>query len=238
MQEQSFEETKDAVIVIEYDGISDNNETQFRQWQSQIRAGVRQFKGYLKTDICPPIQGLQDKWYIIVHFDSPANLGEWLDSDIRHHLVDLGKKKFGPYRYKIDTGLEGWFASRRHPTEERTPPAWKQNFAVLFGLYPTVMLETAVLNQFQLMVDWPLALRMFVNNLISCSLLTWVVMPLTTRLLNFWLKPAVRPSMLERSSNDHSCHTISYRINQINLIGTLLVLLGYGFMISIFLAFS
>lgn len=226
----STDQMSNASIVIEYDEISNDKEAQFRQWQSEIRASLAQFKGYLKTDLCPPVQGLQEKWYIVVHFDSPAHLGEWLDSDIRHRIISKGKKEFGPYRYKIQAGFEGWFGqSNCAAPESRAPSAWKQNFAVLFGLYPTVMLETLLFAQFGFLNSWSLAPKMFVSNLISCSLLTWIVMPLTTTLLNFWLKPQQpQATALERTQ----------RFSQINVIGTVLIFIGYGFMIAIFQALS
>lgn len=209
----------DASIVIEYGEVSGDQESQFRQWQAEIRSGVSQFEGYLRTDIFPPIKGKQDKWYIVVHFDTPANLIQWLDSDTRHQLLNIGRRNFGSYRYRIETGLEGWFSNKRNSKDRLNPPAWKQNFAVLFGLYPTVMIETLLFSHFHLMQSWSLAAKMLVNNLVSCSLLTWAVMPSVTRLLKFWLKPQGAPV-------------------RINLIGTLLVFMGYGLMVSIFKFFS
>lgn len=208
-------QTSNTSIVIEYE-ISKEQELLFRQWQSQLRSAVTQFKGYLNTDIFPPIKGVQNKWYIVVHFDTPANLTQWIDSDSRHELIKFGKKNFGTYQYrKLGTGLEGWFGRKKTSAVISRPPAWKQNFAVLFGLYPTVMFETLLFPQLGFMNDWSLAYRVFVNNLISCSLLTWVVMPFVTKLLNFWLRPQRSPAKL-------------------NLIGTFLIFIGYGFMIFIF----
>jgi len=206
-------------IVIEYDGIPGEEESEFRKWQAEIRSGVSQFDGYVRTDVFPPIQGAQAKWYIIVHFDTPANLSQWLDSDTRHDLISRGKRRFGSYRYHMGTGLTGleaWFSKRINAEGKRSsPPAWKQNFAVLFGLYPTVMVETLPFAKLRLMESWALPYQMFVNNLVSCSLLTWVVMPSVTWLLNFWLKPQQREPKL-------------------NLIGILLVLIGYGLMVAVF----
>jgi uncharacterized protein len=206
-------------IVIEYDGIPGEKETEFRKWQAEIRSGVTQFEGYLRTDVFPAIQGAQDRWYIVVHFDTPANLSQWLDSDTRHRLISMGKRRFGSYRYYMGnglTGLEAWFSKRIDATGKRSnPPAWKQNFAVLFGLYPTVMLETLLFSKLRFMEAWALPYQMFVSNLVSCSLLTWAVMPLVTWLLNFWLKPQQSQPKL-------------------NLIGLLLVFLGYGLMVAVF----
>ena len=99
-------QSSNTSIVIEYE-INREQELLFRQWQSQLRSAVTQFKGYLNTDIFPPIKGVQDKWYIIVHFDTPANLTQWIDSDSRHELIKFGKKNFGTYQYqKLGTGLE------------------------------------------------------------------------------------------------------------------------------------
>lgn len=208
--------TSTASIVIEYE-ISKDKEVQFRQWQLELNIGVSQFAGYLRTESFPPIKGVQEKWYIVVHFDTFVSLTRWLDSDIRHRLINIGKKNFGPYQYKkLGTGLEGWFFNRKNVDEANLrPPAWKQNFAVLFGLYPTVMIEIILFSQLNLMDSWSLPAKTFVNNIVSCSLLTWAVMPRVTRLLHFWLKP-------------------QQATVKTNLIGTLLVFIGYGFMISVF----
>ena len=208
--------TTTASIVIEYDGVSRDRETQFREWQQEIRAGVQNFPGYLRTDIFPAITGIQDKWHIAVHFDTPAHLSNWLDSDIRHGLIREGKSSFGSYRYRIGTGLERWFTTvRRSPALKPPLPAWKQNFAVLLGLYPTVMLETYLLDHFGLMTSWPLPMQMFMNNLVSCSLLTWFVMPWVSKLLKFWLQPA-------------------QQTRRNTLVGCLLLALAYSLMVLIF----
>lgn len=213
------ERVSNTSLVIEYE-VSKDQELQFRQWQLELRSAVRNFKGYLNTDICTPIKGVQNQWYIIVHFDNSANLTQWLDSDSRHNLIKFGKRNFGSYQYKrLGTGLEKWFSNHRSGQTYSSPSAWKQNFAVLFGLYPTVMIETLLFSQLRLMESWSLAPKIFVNNLVSCSLLTWAVMPFVTRILNFWLRP--QQSALK-----------------INLTGTLVVFMGYGLMVSIFQFFS
>ncbi|MGA7937496.1 MAG: hypothetical protein WCA35_28355 [Kovacikia sp.] len=212
----SVEQESSTSIVIEYE-VPKDKEIQFKQWQSEFRSVIGHFHGYLRTDICPPIDGTQNKWYIVVHFDDPVSLTHWLDSDCRHDLVRMGRKKFGPYRYRgIGTGLERWFSNRKDSEDmQLAPPAWKQILAVLLGLYPTVMLETLLFSHFHVMELWSPAHKIFVNNLVSCGLLTWAVMPFVTKLLNFWLRPQ-QPTL------------------KINVVGSLLILLGYGLMVSIF----
>ena len=83
------------------------------------------------------------------------------------------------------TGLEGWFALNRKPGGTNNLPAsWKQALAVLFALYPTVML----LNFMTPLWHNPsFPAQMLIGNILSVAMLTWVVMPVVSQLLRFWL---------------------------------------------------
>ena len=88
------------------------------------------------------------------------------------------------------TGLEGWFALNREPgATVAGPPRWKQALAVLFALYPTVMVLT-FLNP--LWRNLPLPQSMLIGNFLSVSLLTYLVMPRVSRFLGFWLEAPTR----------------------------------------------
>jgi uncharacterized protein len=164
----------------------------FRFWHGNLTRSAKKFKGYIRTDLCPPVKGSQLKWHSIIHFDSPEHLNIWIKSDEREKLIESGKKTFESYQFKsFSTGLEGWFSPKTKSEQIGLgPPAWKQTAAVLFGLYPTVMIQSLLFSSLGVMKYWPLSNSMLVNNLITCSLLTWVVMPLVTRSLGFWLQPA------------------------------------------------
>ena len=58
---------------------------------------------------------------------------------------------------------------------------------VLLVLFPTVMLLSKVLSPFLTRLPFPL--QMFVGNVTSVVLMTWLFMPLTLRALAFWLTP-------------------------------------------------
>ncbi len=173
----------------------------FRWWHARLTHSAQQYEGYIRTDLCPPVkQGSQLRWYSIIHFESAEQLSRWLKSADRERLIEAGRKVFKTYQFKsFSTGLEGWF-SHQKGTEQLGlgPPAWKQNLAVVFGLYPVVMLQTLLFQALGLMEDWPLAGSMLINNLISSSILTWAVMPLVTRLLRFWLQPVHQELPLRR----------------------------------------
>lgn len=168
----------------------------FRFWHANLTRSAKKYQGYLRTDLCSPIKGKDLKWYSIIHFDTSENLNRWLKSDDREALIQSGQNHFDSYQFKsFNTGLEGWFSTKTGA--ERLglgPPAWKQNLAVVFALYPVVMLQSMLFGALGIMQGWSPSVAMLVNNLITSSILTWAVMPLVTRLLNGWLVPAYQQS--------------------------------------------
>ena len=86
------------------------------------------------------------------------------------------------------TGLETWFKlpGSNVPTM-KPPPRWKMWLVSLVAVYPLVLAFQALLVP--KMTRLPLALRALLFPLVLLSLMTFVVMPMVTRLLRRWLGP-------------------------------------------------
>ncbi len=209
-------------FVVEYI-VPAGQESHFNRWYARLVDAARQFEGYARTDLCPPLDcgdGVV-KWYYIVHFQTPADLKHWLESDIREGLLKEGRDTFLAYRYKsFTTGLGGWFSTKYGDDGEHKnlgPPAWKQVLSVVLGLYPTLMVQGLIFSALGLMQSWSMPTSLVVNNLITSSLLTWVVMPLVSRYLGFWLYPAYRDANLRK-----------------DVLGAAVVVVALVFMVSVF----
>jgi antibiotic biosynthesis monooxygenase (ABM) superfamily enzyme len=135
----------------------------FEDWYKRLRQAAQYYSGFLRADLCTPLNCDDGviKYYSIIHFASPSQLDLWVTSEVRQQLFREGEALFLAYRFKsFTTGLEGWFSLTGGSSGSLGPPRWKQILAVVF------------------------------NNLITSSLLTWVVMPRVSRLFKFWLRPA------------------------------------------------
>jgi antibiotic biosynthesis monooxygenase (ABM) superfamily enzyme len=80
-------------------------------------------------------------------------------------------------------GLEAWFRGPRKP-----PPRWKMAVATFLGVFPVAIALNLAIGP--LMSSWHLLARGAVFNICVVALLTWVVMPLVTRVLDDWLHAA------------------------------------------------
>lgn len=86
----------------------------------------------------------------------------------------------GSWTHRELHGLEAWFRSSGD-----VPPRWKMAVTTLLGVFPTSLLLTVTVGA--AVHDWPLPARSLVVAACMVALLTWVVMPLVTRLLHSWL---------------------------------------------------
>ncbi len=80
-------------------------------------------------------------------------------------------------------GLESWFTLPGEPL--RRLPKWKMAVATFLAVFPVAMILNLTLGP--VIRSWPLLLSNAVFNACVVALLTWVVMPLVTRLLQNWL---------------------------------------------------
>lgn len=180
----SDERTAPPVAMVFTHKVAPDKVPAYLEWRRRTIAAQAHYPGYLATEFFEP-HGKFDEWVDIVRYDSIADLSHWMDSKEREDLLsELGPIVESMHAHRV-TGLEGWFAVNQGPGESIVPPpAWKQALAVLFALYPTVMVLTW-LNP--LMRNLSLAVQMLIGNILSVAMLTWLVMPQVSRFLDFWL---------------------------------------------------
>jgi len=81
--------------------------------------------------------------------------------------------------YRQLHGLEAWFRS------PHSPPRWKMAVATFLGVFPVAMILNLTLGP--LIRSWHFILSNAVFNACVVTLLTWIVMPVITRVLHGWL---------------------------------------------------
>ncbi|MBA3718461.1 MAG: antibiotic biosynthesis monooxygenase [Actinobacteria bacterium] len=177
-------EERAATVVVSH-AVDPAREDEFRAWTLRLTEAERAFPGFRGTEMFPPVPGVQDKWTIVFHYDTEEHLNGWLESPQRQQLLEEGRS-FQDYELRrISSPFGAWFAL--DGGEDGAGPAqWKTALAVLVGLYPTVVLLTLGISEIW---DGKLWATLLVGNILSVTLLTWVVMPVVTRALRFWLAP-------------------------------------------------
>lgn len=156
----------------------------FLEWQNGISAAAKAFAGYERTEVFPPVAGVQEDWVTVVHFRSNAELDVWLQSDARAEWNARFNEEFGTFDLKkFGYGFGFWFSEGAD-----APAGWKMVLTVLLGLYPSVILVNNVMMPF---LKWlPFEVQLLIGNLTTVSMLQWLIMPVFCKWFSWWHKPA------------------------------------------------
>jgi hypothetical protein len=160
-------------------------EEEFAEWAKRANSAAARFPGNLAATVIHE-DGTRD-FHIIQQFDNREHLRQWVESDVRARLLREARR-LAASRTAVQqrTGLETWF---HVPSEAaatmRPPPRWKMWLISLVAIYPLVLVFQAFVVP--LIASWPLPLRALMFPLVLLTLMTYVVMPVVTRLLRRWL---------------------------------------------------
>ncbi|WP_377271766.1 antibiotic biosynthesis monooxygenase [Peterkaempfera sp. SMS 1(5)a] len=181
---------QDMVTVVISHRVRAGRERDYSRWQEKIERAQERFPGYMGAESFEPVPGVQDNWVTVFRFDTRDHLDSWLNSETRQRLLEEGEHCVASFDVrKIGSSFSGWF---RFGGDARAvlPPNWKQAMSVLLALYPTVMVLTLTVGDALRGARVPGYAAFFISNILSVSILTWVLMPLVNRVLGFWLVPA------------------------------------------------
>jgi antibiotic biosynthesis monooxygenase (ABM) superfamily enzyme len=178
---------KKPVTVLVTTRVKPEDIAEFKAWQAEVFDQQRRFPGYIDGKLLAPVAGMTDEWTISMRFDTEQHLDDWLQSKERRDLMaKVSPPMRGQAPRKIVADLGGWFQVK---SSEEPPSDWKQALCVLLALYPTVIGLAELNLPGRAWPAMPFALQMLINNVLSIILLTWVLMPRLTKLLQPWLTP-------------------------------------------------
>lgn len=163
--------------------LTDEGFDKFDELNLRLLEAMSAFPGFLRSERFEAIQGEQDETIVTFSFASREQLDAWLNSDVRRSLL----AELEPFLQTARTvnvvgGFAGWFDRPDEPAVKR----WKQASLVLMGLYPTALVLTILRTS--LLPDLGLAFNVLLANIAGVALLTWIVMPLLTRVFDGWLR--------------------------------------------------
>ncbi|MGH7909766.1 MAG: antibiotic biosynthesis monooxygenase [Thermodesulfobacteriota bacterium] len=158
---------------------------EFEEWMDGITHEALKFEGHMGVNIIRPADPTDPSYVIIFRFNNYGNLLNWERSDERKKWIEKGEKVTeGEVRVERLTGLEFWFTPGS-TGRQAAPPRYKM--ALVTGTVIFVLLGTLI-PQLQLVTkDFPPLLGILTGVAIMVPLMTFVIMPLITRVLGPWL---------------------------------------------------
>jgi hypothetical protein len=170
----------------------------FEEWIGGIVDELARFPGHEGVTVLRPGGESSTEYVLVVRFASYDDLRRWEESAERAEwLTRLEPLLAAESRYRTETGLETWF---QLPGQRVVvpPPKWKMALLILLAIYPLLLIVLPLMGT---MFDIPylgvpitigpeFVVRTFVTAVILVALMTWVAMPLLTKLFRGWLRPA------------------------------------------------
>jgi uncharacterized protein len=122
--------------------------------------------------------------YIIHSFADEATGRAWMQSEERAKLVQEAAAFSTPYTQAAD-GLEAWFTL---PDMSHTsPPKWKLFLTTIPSAYIASLVVILLINLF--LRGWSLLITNAIVTVFLAFMLTYIGIPISTRLLSAWLYP-------------------------------------------------
>ena len=176
----------DMVTVVIRHNIRDSAQSQYEQWLKRIVPIAARVPGHRGVNVISPSDG-SGHYTITIRFDTLECAQEWLGSTARRELIEQVVPLLDQVE-KIDTvtGLEFWFTP---PGGRKLAKSYKQFLLTLSVIYPLTLILPWIVGP--LFDRVPLLRHQAINRLVVAviivGLMTYVVMPRYTRLVQKWL---------------------------------------------------
>jgi hypothetical protein len=176
----------DPVTAVFSRRVRPGREAEFEDWAHGVIAAATRWPGHLGASV---LHEPDSPWYHLVYkFTDRDRFRAWVESEERDHWLGQVERLTEDTEHELQetTGLETWFdlpgpvAAPRRP-----PPRWKMWMVSLAAVYPLVVLFQWVLVP--RVERLPLLVKAALFPLVLLTLMTFVVMPLVTRVLRPWL---------------------------------------------------
>jgi len=193
----SIKHSKPVTVIVKRIAKKDKIK-EFEEWLSGISKDISRQEGMMGIDIIKPTSNStnnksKSEYVIIFRFNSYENLEKWEKSPIRNEWLQKSRKLAEPdYDVQKMTGLEYWFTlyfkDESSPLIPLQPPPRYKMVIVTIPVI-SILLLTLVpqINFLTEMLSIPFPVRLVIALTITVLLMSYVIMPLLTKLLKFWL---------------------------------------------------
>ena len=170
---------------------------EFEEWLSGVSKEVSRQEGSMGIDIIKPTPNISNiskpEYVIIFRFNTYENLDKWEKSPIRHEWLQKGRKLAeSDYDVQKMTGLEFWFTPYFNDESSpmiplQPPPRYKMVIVTVPVISILLMTLVPQIHFLTEMLTIPFPIRLVIALTITVLLMTYVIMPLLTKLLKPWL---------------------------------------------------
>ena len=195
---RSGQGTDSSVTWVIQHHVRPDKQRDFEEWLKGIAEESARFRGHQGMTIVQPGEGPHPEYVVVVRFATYDDLRRWQQSTQRAHWMRLVEPMvLERPTFRSASGFETWFKLPGH-TVVVPPPNYKMAVLIFVGLIPLIYLvvfslNLAVTDQPYLAASIEFGPEFFVSTLVSTLLvvvlMTWVAMPLLTRLAGRWLYP-------------------------------------------------
>ncbi len=161
------------------------HEAEFESLVSELVRLLTDWPGHRGTGVIRPLPG-QMEYLMVVRFDDAEQAAAWETSPQRREwLSRLEPHITGEVSIEQQPGLEFWFTPPGSPVLMQ-PRRWKMVLVTLLALYPTSLLVSVLVGA--ALTGTALPLRALAQVLLIVPTMTYLVMPLATRVFQVWLR--------------------------------------------------
>lgn len=159
-------------------------EAELEAWMREIRAASSQWPGYVSSRSLESEEGGKPgEFDVVFTFDSAENFNHWVNSPEKKAFYDRLPALIDEQKVRRLSGLEPWL--QLSAPNMAPPPKWKMCLLAFFAVYPTIYFVSALAGDF--LLGLPIWLRLLCTVPVISIIMTFIAMPLMTRLFRRWL---------------------------------------------------